>query len=157
MPFLMLNWRWIVAAVLVVLAIGTNISAYRAGSASTQAKWDADKLEQAKQTEKIVGDALVKERELQEAAEKIRRAKNVQINQLATDLADALDRLRNRPSRGSEGSVPPDAGVGRGCYPSQLFTEDAGNLIKLAGEADKLRLSLAACQAQYAKARDALK
>ena len=157
MPFLMLNWRWIVAAALVAALTGTHIQAWRIGSASTQAKWDAAIAKQTEETLKLVQDAQDRERELQEAAEKIRRAKNVQINQLATDLADALDRLRNRPSRGSEGSVPPDAGIGRGCYPSQLFTEDAGNLIKLAGEADKLRLSLAACQTQYAKARDALK
>jgi hypothetical protein len=53
--------------------------------------------------------------------------------------------------------MPNDPGIGRGCYPSQLFAEDAGNLVKLAAEADKLRVSLAYCQEQYTKARDKLK
>lgn len=156
MPIL-IYWKWLVVGALVVGLFGSHLVAYRQGSASIQAKWDAATAEQAAETTRIVEDARAKEKAAQVEAERIRRQKNAQINQLATDLADALDRLRQRPPRTGEGSVPNDPGIGRGCYPSQLFREDAASLIKLAGEADKLRLSLAACQAQYAKARDALK
>jgi DNA repair exonuclease SbcCD ATPase subunit len=156
MPFLMaLNWKWIAAAALVAVLIGTHIRAWQAGSAYTQARWDAAIAEQTKATLKLVQDAQEKERSLQEAAEKLRKAKNAEINDLATKLADALDSLRNRPSR-NETSVPTDTTVGRGCYPSELYREDAAAFIKLAGEADQLRASLTYCQAQYSKARNQL-
>ena len=154
MPILtLLNWRWIAAAVLAAVLSASHLWAWQAGSASTQAAWDAATAAQTAATLALVQDAQEKERALQAEAEKLRRAKNAQINQLATDLADALDRLRNRPSRGGEGSVPTDTGAGRGCYPASIFREDAAVALNIAADADKLRIALTQCQTQYAKVR----
>ena len=154
MPFLTLYYKWIAAAALVAVLSVSHLRAWRHGSASTQARWDAATAAQTVATLKLVQDAQEKERSLQEAAEKLRRAKNAEINRLATDLADALDRLRNRPSRND--NLPPDTGTRHGCYPSELFREDAAAFVQLAAEGDKLRASLAYCQAQYSKARNQL-
>ena len=153
----MLNWRWLVAAALVAVLSATHLWAWRAGSASTQAKWDAATAAQTAATLALVQDAQDKERSLQEAAEKLRRAKNEQINRLATDLADALSRLRDRPSRPGESGVPADASAGAGCTGASLFREDAAFLVREANRADRLLADLAQCQTQYAKARDAVK
>ena len=155
MPLILMNWRVWVAAALVAVLLGTHIKAWRAGSASTQALWDAAIAKQTEATLKLVQDAQEKERSLQAAAETLRRAKNAEIHDLATKLADAVDRLRNRPSRND--NLPADTGTRHGCYPSSIFREDAAVALNIAADADKLRASLAYCQAQYAKARDALK
>ena len=161
MPFLtLLNWRWLAAAVLVAALLGTHFRAWQAGSASTQAKWDAATAIQAAATLKLVEDARDKERSLQAAAEKLRKAKNAEINNVATKLADAVDSLRNRPSRAAgESGVPATAGVGDagpGCRPAQLFAEDAALALELAADAEQLLAYARYCQAQYTKARDQL-
>ena len=156
MPILM-NWRIWVAGVLAVLLLGTHTSAYRAGSARTQAAWNAQLLEQQQETQRIVETALAKERAMQDSAEKLRKAKNEQINRLATDLADALSRLRDRPSRGGEGSLSATPTVGAGCTGTDLFRQDSEFLIREANRADRLLADLAQCQKQYAEARGSVK
>lgn len=162
MPILtMLNWRWIIAAALVVVLLGTHIKAWQAGSASTQAKWDAATARQAAATLKLVEDARDKERSLQAAAEKLRKAKNAEINDVATKLADAVDSLRSRPSRAAaESGVPATAGTGPtgpGCRPAQLFAEDAALALELAADAEQLLAYARYCQAQYVRALDQFK
>jgi len=153
----MLNWRWIVAAALVAALSASHLLAYRAGSASTQAKWDAQIAQQALETQKLVEDARERERELQEAAEKLRKAKNAEIHDLATKLADALDGLRNRPRRPSESDLPSTSTTGAGCTGANLYREDAAFLTREANRADRLLADLRQCQEQYAKARSSLK
>ena len=165
MPFLtLLNWRWLAAAVLVAALLGTHFRAWQAGSASTQAKWDAQtaaqKVAQTAATLALVQAAQETERSLQASAEKLRKAKNAEINDVATKLADAVDSLRNRPSRAAvESGVPATAGVGDagpGCRPAQLFAEDAALALELAADAEQLLAYARYCQAQYTKARDQL-
>ena len=152
--------KWTIAAALVVVLLGTHIKAWQAGSASTQAKWDAATAIQAAATLKLVEDARDKERSLQAAAEKLRKAKNAEINNVATKLADAVDSLRNRPSRAAgESGVPATAGVGDagpGCRPSQLHSEDAAVALGISADAEQLLAYARYCQAQYNKARDQL-
>ena len=161
MPILtLLNWRWIVAGAIVAALSASHLLAYRAGSASTQAAWDAQTAAQTLQTLRLVEAAQDKERGLQEVADNLRKAKNDQVQKLSTDLAAALNSLRNRPHRPSDASLSATTGpgpAGLGCYPSQLYAEDARVVVNIAAEADQLRAYAEYCQAQYNKARDAVK
>lgn len=71
----------------------------------------------------------------------------------------ALDELRGRPSRLDATTSTTIAGTcttplgGSGAF---LFREDAGFLIGEAARADRVRVSLKACYAQYDNARDSL-
>ena len=151
----LMNWRMWVATALFAASIALSIGMYKAGERNIQQKWDAQITQQALETQKLVEDARAKEQELQQSADKLRKAKNAQINQLATDLADALDRLRQRPSRSGEGDLPQAAGTG-GCTGANLFRQDSEFLVREANRADRLLADLAYCQAQYTKARQLL-
>lgn len=159
MPFLTLtSCKWLIAAALVVVLFATHIKAYQAGSAYTQAQWDAAIAQQMAATLKLVQDAQDRERSLQASAEKLRKAKNDEIHDLATKLADAVDSLRSRPNRPSESSVPATPRAGdAGCYPSQLYLEDAKVALGIAADAEELLAYAKYCQAQYNKARKQVK
>lgn len=146
-----MNWRMWLATALFAVLIGTHVWAYNKGQDNVQQKWNAAITLQAQETQKLVEDARAKEQGLQDAAEKLRRQKNEQINRLATDLADALDRLRQRPSR--EGDMPTNTATGAGCTGANLFRQDSEFLVREANRADKLLTDLAQCQTQYAKVR----
>lgn len=152
----LLNWRLWLATALLAGLIGTHVWAYRQGANRIQAKWDAQIILQAQETARLVETVRITEQTLQAKAESLRKAKNAEINDLATKYADAVNSLSKRPSR-SENNLPTDTGTGRGCYPSELFREDAKVAIDLATEADRLRASLAYCQSQYSKIRNQLK
>jgi len=91
-----------------------------------------------------VANARLKEHQLQDATDQIRKDKDAQINAINNQLANALIELRNRPSRASKVSVNGQVGTG-----TTLFAEDAEFLIGEAARADKLRTALTACYAQY--------
>ena len=149
---------WIAGALAVVLAT-SHVTVYRIGRASVQEKWDAQITQQALETAKLVQAADAKTIALQTSADIVRRAKNAEINRIATDLADALDRLRQRPARPGAGDLPGDPGAGPapGCSGASLWAEDAVALRREAARADQLRADLTQCQAQYNLARNALK
>lgn len=142
----------VVAAVVAFGWWGYN-TIYDRGAASVQVKWDAEKQAVAIKIAADKAIALDDERLLQQEHDKQVEVKNAQIKNLNTQLVAALAGLSNHPERPTGGaSVPTDTAHGAGCYPAQLYREDAGVAIKLAAEADQLRIDLAACQADYANA-----
>jgi len=91
-----------------------------------------------------VANARLKEHQLQDATDQIRKDKDAQINAINNQLANALIELRNRPSRASKVSVNGQVGTG-----TTLFAEDAEFLIGEAARADTIRTALDACYKQY--------
>ena len=96
--------------------------------------------------EKIVQEKIIqqKEKEKQDAADKIRKDKDAQINAINDQLANALVQLRSRPSRSQYSTNIGQDGTGR-----SLSAEDAEFLIREATRADKIRTALDACYKQY--------
>lgn len=90
--------------------------------------------------EKVIRE---KEHQYQADADKIRKEKDEQINAINSQLVDAISELRKRPSRSTE------ATIGNGCNGSALYAEDAEFLIRLASEADTIRIGLETCYKQY--------
>ena len=97
-------------------------------------------------SEKIAQEQAIaaKEKENQQAADQIRREKDAQINAINNQLADALIKLRSRPSRSQY-----SANNGQGGTGLSLSAEDAAFLDREAARADGLRTALAACYKQY--------
>jgi len=79
----------------------------------------------------------------QAAADQIRKEKDAQIASINTQLADALVKLRERPSRTQASSN------GQGGTGLSLSAEDASFLTREAARADILRTALSACYDQY--------
>lgn len=156
---LLLNRRALAAIALAVCAWYAYSSGRQSGMSAIQAKWDAEKLQTALATAKVLEQALKREQALQAQTDTIRRTHREQINRLAADHAAALDSLRNRPQRPADGGVPegasPGAGLAPGCTGAQLYREDAAVALGLARDADRLRIALGQCQAQYDAVRAA--
>lgn len=129
---------------------------YDRGAQSVQTKWDAEKKDQAEQSAKVATEALAVTKSLQASADQQRKASNAQITALNASLAAAVAGLSNRPSRSDAGSMPGSPSTGAGCYPSQLYREDAEVALQLTGEADQLRVALQSCQTQYSRVYEAL-
>lgn len=154
----LLNWRVWAAIALAVLLAGTHWKAYVEGGKSVQAKWDADKVEQLEQTNKLQQEAAQATADLQAKADQLRRTKNAQIDRLNSELSAALDSLRDRPARPGAGDLPGNAGSGpaAGCTGAELYRPDAQFLARLAAQAERLRADLDQCQTAYGNARAAL-
>ena len=115
-----------------VLLLGSGYLGY----ALESARFDRYKANQIAQTQKI-------QEEHQAAADQIRKEKDVQIAAINNSLADALIKLRERPSR-AQGT-----GNGQGGTGLSLSAEDATFLEREAARADILRTALGACYKQY--------
>lgn len=153
----LLNWRAWAALALAVFLVGTHWKAYHSGTKSGIAECNAEKLAVAEQALKLAEQAKRTTLDLQAKADTLRKAKDEQIAKLGTDLARALDGLRDRPARPDAGGVPGDTGAGAGCTGATLWRDDGEFLTRLAARADRLRLDLGQCQQAYQAARDALK
>lgn len=157
---MILNWRlWALAVGAVLLAAG-HWKAFKMGEAQGLAKLTAYQLEVSQKTVQAFAEVQVKTETLAKSKDSLRKVKDGQIAQLNTDLADALERLRDRPERPGDGDLPSNTGAQsgpRGCTGAFLYKPDALFLTRVAEDADRLRLDLAECQAAYVKARDALK
>lgn len=129
---------------------------YDRGAQAVQVKWDAEKQAQAEQSAKVATEAMTATKTLQASADQQRKASNAQIAALNSSLAAAVAGLSDRPSRGDAGGVSGSPGNGAGCYPSQLYREDAEVAIQLTGEADQLRVALQHCQTRYQSVYEAL-
>ena len=93
--------------------------------------------------EKVIRE---KEHEYQAAADQIRKDKDEKINNINTQLVDAISELRKRPSRTAETS---DGSASKGCNGTQLYAEDSEFLTREAARADKIRVALDSCYQQY--------
>lgn len=155
----LLNWRLWAALLLAVGLAASHWKAYKVGQNEGVAQLNEFKLEQSQQSLKLLEQRDATTASLADAADQTRKAKNVQIAKLNTDLSDALERLRNRPERPREGDLPSDpaAGAEPSCTGAGLFRPDAEFLIRFATATRKLQLDLGECQAAYGRAQDALK
>lgn len=133
---------WIVARYAAIFAVcfafGWTVNGWRVGSALEKLK--ADYAEERAKLEKAHRE---KERDLQDKADKLRGQKDAEIKSISNRLADALGRLRERPSR-TEGSGTCSAANG-----SQLSKEDAEFLVREASRADEAVTNLNICIQQY--------
>jgi hypothetical protein len=124
----------ILGALILVGSILTG--AYFKGRSDMDAVW---------QEKMIVAERAAHAREikLQEAANEIGRQYQIDRSRISTDLADALERLRERPERMPE----PARAACSGGTGAELSSQDAGFLEREAARADELRAALQACKA----------
>ena len=124
----------ILGAFILMIAILTG--AYFKGRSDMDAVW---------QEKMIVAEREAHDREqkLQEAANEISRKYQVDRSYISSQLADALERLRERPERLPE----PARTACNGSTGAELSGSDAGFLEREAARADELRAALQACQA----------
>lgn len=124
----------IVGALVLALASGTG--GYFKGRADMDAAWQlraAEAAEVAREREKI----------LQGQANDIANKLQADRDRVSGQLADALDRLRQRPSRLPE----PARADCQGTTGAELSGEDGQFLVREAARADRLQGALAACYA----------
>ena len=161
MPFSLLARIVAMLAIAALIAGGlwkVRHSGIADGRAEVQAEWNADKAQRAAALAAAKDAAQQKERELQEAADKLRRTKDAEIRDLNVRVSELASRLRNRPDRPAD--APAGAASGArpgGCTGAELYRSDGEFLVRLAADADRVRLALRACQAQYEKARESMK
>jgi hypothetical protein len=154
----MINWVRVASTLALVALLASGLwkihhMGVESGRAEVQAQWNLARLAQADADKLTQARTRQRERALQDDADNLRKTKDEQIKKLNRSLTAALDGLRNRPERPAQSSVPSDPGTGGGCYPSQLYREDAAVAVELAGEADQLRIHLERCQAAYESVR----
>jgi hypothetical protein len=162
-------WRAIaVAAVLAGLGWAYHLWAERQreiGRVEVRVEWQADKLARAEQNRILLMANAKQESDLQAAADIERKALNDKNLSIGRQLADSLERLRDRPERpepapGGE-RVPAVAGAGAtgsghaGCTGDRLYRDDSEALVRLGAAGDRLRIALRSCQAQYQRAQGA--
>ena len=126
---------WIIYVKIGLVAVLLLGSGYL-GYALESARFDRYKANQIAQTQTI-------EKEQQTATDKIKKEKDAQIAAINNSLADALIKLRERPSRTQR------PGNGQGGTGLSLSAEDATFLDREAARADILRTALGACYKQY--------
>jgi len=130
-----------------------------AGKAKVQQQWDKEKAEQYAAYAKGQEEARKREQEMQEAADKLRKEKDRETRELTARNTALANSLRDRQARPAEtNTVSSTASVGSGgCTGKELYRPDSEFLVRIAGEADELRLALKQCYAQYEAVRDKLK
>lgn len=140
----------------VVVAIGVAgagglYQGHQLGKAEVQQQWDKEKAEQYAQYAQAQEEARAKEQELQSNADKLRKEKDAEIRNINARAVALSNSLQQRPSISTQGSTvsgSTSSGQG-GCAPRQLYRESAEDFVKIAIEADNLRLALKQCYAQY--------
>jgi uncharacterized membrane protein len=133
-----------------VAGAGGLYKGHKLGKAEVQQAWDKEKAEQYAAYAKAQEEARKKEQELQANADQLRREKDEEIRNLnarATALNNSLQRRPSISTQGSTVSGSTSSGQG-GCTPRQLYRESAEDFVKIAIEADHLRLALKQCYAQ---------
>lgn len=152
----LLNWRLWAALALAMGLAASHWKAYVTGKQVTQVQWDQQTLKTYEQNEKLRAENEITQAGLEADKEQLRKTKNAQIAQLNASLDDALDRLRIRPERPSDGNMPALTATGPACTGASLFKQDAEFLVRESNRADELRANLTECQAAYGKAREAV-
>ena len=121
------------------------------GQAKVQNLWDKEKAAQYAEYAKAQEEARKKEQELQANADQLRQEKDREIRNLNARATALNNSLQQRPSISTQSSTvsgSTSSGQG-GCTPRQLYRESAEDFVKVALEADNLRLALKQCYAQY--------
>ena len=129
------------------------------GKAEIQQAWDKEKAAQYAQYAKAMEESIEKQQHLQMGADRLRQEKDREIRDVTarnTALANSLRERQTRPAQTS--SVSSTASVGSSaCTGKELYREDGEFLVRLAREADELRVALKQCYAQYEAARQTVK
>ena len=129
------------------------------GKAEIQQAWDKEKATQYAQYAKAMEESVEKQQQLQMGADRLRQEKDREIRDVTarnTALANSLRDRQTRPAQTS--SVSSTASVGSSaCTGKELYREDGEFLVRLAREADELRVALTQCYAQYEAARQTVK
>ena len=121
-----------------------------AGQAKVQAKWDQERAKLAEEYAANVTAMREKEQAMQGNADKLRQEKDRELKKVADTNKLLLDSLRHRPERPSGSGVSETASAGQGsCSGKDLHRESATDIVKLAMDADELRIALKQCYAQY--------
>lgn len=139
------------SVIAVVLAYGAgHWQGDEAGQAKVQAKWDQEKAKQMAEYAAAQEAARAKEQALQANADKLREDKNRELAKLSDTNRTLLNSLRQRPSSTETSGVPQTSGAGQShCSGKELYREDGEFLVRIAREADELRIALKQCYAQY--------
>lgn len=139
------------SVVAVVLAYGVgHWQGDDAGQAKVQSQWDKEKAKQMAEYAAAQDAARAKEQSLQANADKLREDKNRELAKLSDTNRTLLNSLRNRPSSSETSSLSSTASSGQGgCSGKDLHRESATDIVKLAMDADELRIALKQCYSQY--------
>jgi len=152
----------ILGAVLAVgaAAAGGYYQGNQAGQAEIQQQWDKEKAAQYAQYAKAMEESVEAQQQLQMGADKLRQEKDREIRDITARNTALANSLRDRQSRTAPNTstVPNTANVGpSACTGKDLYREDGEFLVRLAREADELRVALKQCYAQYDAARQTVK
>lgn len=122
------------------------------GRMAIQSQWDAERIKQQEAYARALQEAAERQQALQAGADKLRQEKDRETRELAARNTALTNSLRDRPERptAQSGSVSSTSSTGpSGCSGKELFREDGAFLVRLAGEADEIRIALKQCYAQY--------
>jgi hypothetical protein len=152
-----------VFALMLALAAGAwkvNRMGYKAGKDEVNAERQAERVEVAKRTIKVLDKNAADSADLQLKADKSRKALREEINRLDSDLDAAIGLLGDRPSRpDSVGGVPAGTGDragGLGATGAGLFKDDGIFLEGYARDTAVLQAGLKACYRDYDAVREKL-
>jgi hypothetical protein len=124
------------------VALGWKVNGWR-----LEARIEALRGQYAAALGQAYENARLKEQNMQVQADKLRREKDAQIDNISRRLADSLNRLRERPDRSA--SLPSDTGTCAGSTGAELSRPDAEFLTREAARADGAVEALNYCIAQY--------
>jgi hypothetical protein len=147
MPWWLIRFGPYIAVFGVALALGWQVNGWRLNT-----KIESIQAEYARQYAAAQQKARATEQSMQSAADRLRRDKDAQINNLSTRVRTLTAELRNRPKRPSTSSITPDARLGltaSGCSGAELYREDGEFLIREAARADTIQEGYKQCTQQY--------
>jgi len=154
---------WLILGAVVAFglaAAGGYYQGNQAGQAEIQQQWDNEKTAQYAQYAKAMEESVERQQQLQMGADKLRQEKDREIREITARNTALANSLRDRQSRSTSqtSAVPNTANVSpSACTGKELYREDGEFLVRVAREADELRVALKQCYAQYDAARQTVK
>jgi hypothetical protein len=139
-----LNPYAIIAAV--VLALSIAIGGYVKGRNDANSSWELRIAEKER-------EARLKEQKLQKDADNVKNELQAENKAISGRLADAIERLRNRPERLPAVTLS----ACKGSTGAELSRTDASFLEREAARADEFRAGLKACEAWADSVKEAIK
>ncbi len=146
---------WLILAAVLAVGAAGGAGYYKGhgdGKATVQAEWDAERIKQQAEHAKALQASIEKQQAIQADADHLRQEKDRETRDLLARNTALNNSLRNRAERPTTetGAVPGATGTGSGgCTPRELYRQDSEVVVRLAGEADEIRIALKQCYAQY--------
>ena len=144
---------WVILGFVLAIGAAAGGGYYQgntAGRAVIQQAWDKEKAEQYAAYAKGQEEARQREREMQQAADKLRREKDAQIrdiNARATALSNSLRDRQERPAK--DGAMSGAARSCAGASGAELAKGDGEFLAGYSADAARLQAALDQCVKQY--------